>query len=44
LAWAPVANRFFSAVVMGIVKSIYQIAFGAQPDKTFNQSIQFWGL
>jgi hypothetical protein len=29
---------------MGIVKSIYQIAFGAQRDKTFNQSIQFWGL
>lgn len=29
---------------MGIVKSVYQIAFARMPDKTFNQSIQFWGL
>jgi hypothetical protein len=29
---------------MGIVKSVYQIAFARQADKTFNQSIQFWGL
>lgn len=29
---------------MGIVKAVYQIAFATQPDKTFNQSIQFWGL
>lgn len=29
---------------MGIVKSIYQIAFAKERDKTFTQSIQFWGL
>lgn len=33
-----------SAVAMGIVKAIYRIGFGANPDKTFEQSIQFWGL
>ncbi|KAK4243124.1 hypothetical protein C7999DRAFT_18479 [Corynascus novoguineensis] len=34
----------YFAVAMGIVKSIYQIAFAREPDKTFNQSIQFWGF
>ncbi|KAJ0336147.1 hypothetical protein COL922a_008310 [Colletotrichum nupharicola] len=34
----------YFAVAMGIVKAIYQIGFGANPDKTFEQSIQFWGL
>ena len=29
---------------MGIVKAIYQIAFSREKDKTFTQSIQFWGL
>lgn len=29
---------------MGIVKAVYQIAFSREKDKTFNQSIQFWGL
>lgn len=33
-----------SAVAMGIVKAIYQIAYGSNPDKTFEQSVQFWGL
>ncbi|EQB53454.1 hypothetical protein GCG54_00005355 [Colletotrichum gloeosporioides] len=34
----------YFAVAMGIVKAIYQIGFGANPDKTFEQSIQFWGF
>ncbi|EAQ83675.1 hypothetical protein CHGG_10079 [Chaetomium globosum CBS 148.51] len=34
----------YFAVAMGIVKSVYQIAFARMPDKTFNQSIQFWGF
>ncbi|KAL2151051.1 hypothetical protein VTH82DRAFT_6149 [Thermothelomyces myriococcoides] len=34
----------YFAVVMGIVKAIYQIAFSRQADKTFRQSIQFWGF
>lgn len=33
-----------SAVAMGVVKAVYQIAFGKQSDKTFRQSVQFWGL
>lgn len=33
-----------SAVAMGIVKAVYQIAFATEPDKTFRQSITFWGL
>lgn len=33
-----------SAVAMGIVKAVFQIAFAREPDKTFNQSVQFWGL
>ncbi|KAL2163203.1 hypothetical protein VTH06DRAFT_5259 [Thermothelomyces fergusii] len=34
----------YFAVAMGIVKSIYQIAFSREADKTFRQSIQFWGF
>ncbi|KAK4156003.1 hypothetical protein C8A00DRAFT_13028 [Chaetomidium leptoderma] len=34
----------YFALIMGIVKSVYQIAFARMPDKTFNQSIQFWGF
>ncbi len=29
---------------MGIVKAVYQIAFPKMADKTWTQSIQFWGL
>ena len=29
---------------MGIIKSIYQIAYATEADKTFRQSIQFWAL
>lgn len=29
---------------MGILKAVYQIAFGTDPDKHFRQNIQFWGL
>ena len=29
---------------MGIVKAVYQIAFAKMADKTWTQSIQFWGL
>ncbi|KAM0326605.1 hypothetical protein ACHAQA_006474 [Verticillium albo-atrum] len=29
---------------MGVVKAIYQIAYGSNPDKTFEQSVQFWGF
>ncbi|KAF9879167.1 integral membrane protein [Colletotrichum karsti] len=32
----------YFAVAMGIIKSIYQIAYGKDMDKTFYQSIQFW--
>ncbi|KAK5660002.1 hypothetical protein OQA88_13468 [Cercophora sp. LCS_1] len=34
----------YFAVVMGILKAVYQIAFSRDPDKTFNQWIQFWGF
>ncbi|KAK4236380.1 hypothetical protein C8A03DRAFT_16974 [Achaetomium macrosporum] len=34
----------YFAVVMGIVKAVYQIAFARESDKTFRQSIQFWGF
>ncbi|TEA21671.1 hypothetical protein C8034_v004592 [Colletotrichum sidae] len=34
----------YFAVGVGIVKAVYQIGFGADPDKTFKQSIQFWGF
>ena len=34
----------YFAVAMGIVKAVYQIAFSKMTDKTFNQSIQFWGF
>ncbi|KAF3356324.1 hypothetical protein VdG1_06418 [Verticillium dahliae VDG1] len=34
----------YFAVAMGIVKAIYQIAYGSNPDKTFEQSVQFWGF
>lgn len=40
----PWLTTLLSAVAMGIVKSIYQIAFGKEKDKSFHQSIQFWGL
>jgi hypothetical protein len=29
---------------MGIVKAVYQIAYAKEADKTFRQSVQFWGL
>jgi hypothetical protein len=29
---------------MGVVKAYYQIAYPKQADRTFKQSIQFWGL
>ncbi|KAL0939171.1 uncharacterized protein CTRU02_205781 [Colletotrichum truncatum] len=32
----------YFAVAMGVIKSIYQIAYGKDMDKTFHQSIQFW--
>ncbi|KAE9573391.1 hypothetical protein CGCSCA5_v004381 [Colletotrichum siamense] len=32
----------YFAVAMGVIKSIYQIAYGKDQDKTFYQSIQFW--
>ncbi|TEA18667.1 Satratoxin biosynthesis SC1 cluster protein 4 [Colletotrichum sidae] len=32
----------YFAVAMGVIKSIYQIAYGKDMDKTFYQSIQFW--
>ncbi|KXH61961.1 hypothetical protein CSAL01_00967 [Colletotrichum salicis] len=34
----------YFAVAMGIVKAVYQLANDSEPDKTFNRSIQFWGL
>ncbi|KAH6874690.1 hypothetical protein B0T10DRAFT_415115 [Thelonectria olida] len=34
----------YFAVVMGVLKAIYQIAFSKDKDKTFNQWIQFWGF
>ncbi|CAJ2501282.1 Uu.00g041350.m01.CDS01 [Anthostomella pinea] len=34
----------YMAVAMGIVKAVYQIAYGTQKDKTFMQSVQFWGF
>ncbi|OLN91607.1 hypothetical protein CCHL11_06613 [Colletotrichum chlorophyti] len=34
----------YFAVAMGVVKAIYQLAYGTDPDKTFNQSVQFWGF
>ncbi|KAK7431940.1 hypothetical protein QQZ08_001559 [Neonectria magnoliae] len=34
----------YMAVVMGILKAIFQIAFSKDVDKTFNQWIQFWGF
>ncbi|KAK8050387.1 hypothetical protein PG994_012117 [Apiospora phragmitis] len=34
----------YFAVALGVVKAYYQIGFGADKDKTFNQSIQFWGF
>lgn len=37
------ANRF-SAVIMGIIKAVYQIAQPGNKDGTFYQSVQFWGL
>ncbi|KAK1451894.1 hypothetical protein CMEL01_06468 [Colletotrichum melonis] len=32
----------YFAVAMGVIKSVYQIAYGKDMDKTFYQSIQFW--
>ncbi|TPX15261.1 uncharacterized protein E0L32_004538 [Thyridium curvatum] len=37
-------SGYRSAVVMGILKAIYQIAFGSDKDKTFHQWVQFWGF
>ncbi|KAK9788030.1 hypothetical protein SCARD494_10039 [Seiridium cardinale] len=34
----------YFAVALGIVKAYYQIAFATDTDKTFTQSIQFWGF
>ncbi|WYZ33907.1 hypothetical protein EsH8_I_000183 [Colletotrichum jinshuiense] len=34
----------YFAVAMGIVKAFYQITASTDSDKTFNQSIQLWGL
>ncbi|TQN73581.1 hypothetical protein CSHISOI_01878, partial [Colletotrichum shisoi] len=34
----------YIAVIMGIVKSTYQLALDVDKDKTFNQNIQFWGF
>ncbi|KAH7148439.1 hypothetical protein EDB81DRAFT_463435 [Dactylonectria macrodidyma] len=34
----------YLAVVMGILKAVFQIAFSTDLDKTFNQWIQFWGF
>jgi hypothetical protein len=33
-----------SAVVMGALKAVWQIAFSWDKDKTFTQGVQFWGL
>ncbi|KPM34582.1 hypothetical protein AK830_g11994 [Neonectria ditissima] len=32
------------AVIMGILKAVFQIAYSKDVDKTFNQWIQFWGF
>ncbi|KAI1850769.1 hypothetical protein JX265_004480 [Neoarthrinium moseri] len=32
------------AVTFGIVKSVHQIAYGSVTDKSFKQSVQFWGF
>ncbi|KAF7545303.1 hypothetical protein G7Z17_g9269 [Cylindrodendrum hubeiense] len=32
------------AVVMGILKAVFQIAFSTDTDKTYHQWIQFWGF
>ncbi|KAL1837291.1 hypothetical protein VTJ49DRAFT_4057 [Mycothermus thermophilus] len=34
----------YIAVSLGIVKAVYQIAFSGERDRTFYQSIQFWGF
>ncbi|RYP89908.1 hypothetical protein DL770_004001 [Monosporascus sp. CRB-9-2] len=34
----------YLAVAMGIVKAVYQITYGSAKDKTFTQSVQFWGF
>ncbi|KAL2266771.1 hypothetical protein VTJ83DRAFT_6123 [Remersonia thermophila] len=34
----------YIAVALGIVKAVYQIAFSGEKDRTFYQSIQFWGF
>ncbi|RYO86468.1 hypothetical protein DL766_008129 [Monosporascus sp. MC13-8B] len=34
----------YPAVAMGIVKAVYQITYGSTKDKTFTQSVQFWGF
>ncbi|RYP71169.1 hypothetical protein DL771_004969 [Monosporascus sp. 5C6A] len=34
----------YLAVAMGIVKAVYQIEYGSEKDKTFTQSVQFWGF
>ncbi|KAF1937116.1 hypothetical protein EJ02DRAFT_458977 [Clathrospora elynae] len=34
----------YLAVAMGIVKSYYQLTFIKNPDKHFEQSVQFWGF
>ncbi|KAI0134226.1 hypothetical protein BJ170DRAFT_690509 [Xylariales sp. AK1849] len=34
----------YAAVAFGVVKGVQQIAFGAKTDKTFEQSVQFWGF
>ncbi|KAL0934006.1 uncharacterized protein CTRU02_210805 [Colletotrichum truncatum] len=34
----------YFAVGLGIVKAFYQLAMGADKDKTFEQGIQFWGF
>ncbi|KAH8892711.1 hypothetical protein GQ53DRAFT_118711 [Thozetella sp. PMI_491] len=34
----------YVAVIMGIIKAVYQIAFSSTVDFTFNYDVQFWGL
>ncbi|KAH8195634.1 hypothetical protein TruAng_010191 [Truncatella angustata] len=38
------ANTGHYAVALGTVKEYYQIAYGTDTDKSFKQSVQFWGF
>ena len=34
----------YFAVILGVLKAIYQMALGTDNDRTFNQWLQFWGF